>query len=145
MEVNELPTNIEILKEIEQSERNALNTARNLGLISGQKTQQTTYTCKVPPYDSKPKNNMQTNVNETIVIPNLKNIKLKNFAGVLKQKQIDDETGPYAKIINGDKTIVVKKTSLCWLLRTEGQKLSSDRLQRVQCSTNYYGVKKKNE
>lgn len=39
---------------------------------------------------------------------------------------------PYVKIIlNSEKTIVVRKTSLCWLFTKDNYKLSSDRLKRV--------------
>lgn len=134
----ELANKIEILNEIEACERDAVATARELGLIGKQK--RTTYTCKVPLYNShsskkkQERKQIKSNAGRNFVMPNLKNIHLKNFEGELKHNDID-ETGPFVDIINGDKRTIVKKTSLCWLLRTECQRLSSDRLQRVQCST----------
>lgn len=139
-EKNTLPTNVEIWKEIEQCKRNAIATAFKFGLISN-RSEQISFTCKVPPYDSnasKQKLNgkkISGNANATSVIPNLKNVQLKNFADEMKQKDID-ETSRFVEIIinSDDKRMVVKKTSLCWLLRSECQRLSSDRLQRVRCS-----------
>lgn len=41
-----------------------------------------------------------------------------------------------AHILRDDETrIIIKKTSLCWLLRSDCQKLSSDRLMRVRNTT----------
>lgn len=139
----ELPTNTEILIEIEKCERDAIATACELGLIinNRQKFKVTAYTCSVPVYNAcaseKRIKEKQTKniVRKPFVMPNLNDVNLKNFAGELKQSNID-ETGPFVEIINDDnKRIVIKKTSLCWLLRTECHRLSSDRLRRVQCST----------
>lgn len=63
-----------------------------------------------------------------------KNIKLKNYEGKIKPNDVN-ETGPYVVVTcEDDKQIVLKKTSLCWLLSTECKKLSSDRLYRVMTS-----------
>lgn len=55
---------------------------------------------------------------------------MKNYAAQVSQNDIT-ETSPYVEIENENR-LVVKKTSLVWYLRKDCQKLSSDRLLRVQ-------------
>lgn len=44
-----------------------------------------------------------------------------------------DETSPFVKVTNNSgKKVIVRKSSVCWLLCEDKFKLSSDRLQRVQ-------------
>lgn len=65
-------------------------------------------------------------------MPDLKNIQLKDFSNQPKQNVIVEKS-PYAEIRSArGKRIIVKKTSLCWLLRKESQKVSRDRLVRVR-------------
>lgn len=66
-------------------------------------------------------------------------LKLSNFDGLtLKDfsvsKNCIDENSPFVEIKFDDniKRIVVKKSSFCWLLRKDWQRMSSDRLRRVQ-------------
>lgn len=62
----------------------------------------------------------------------LKNIQLKDYSGKCTPDKFT-ETCQYVEIqCAADKKIVVKKTSLCWLLGKESTKLSSDRLLRVR-------------
>lgn len=60
------------------------------------------------------------------------NIKLKDYAGKLRNMDID-AASPYVEILSDDgERTIVKKMSVCWLLRKDCRKLSSDRLIRVQ-------------
>lgn len=57
-------------------------------------------------------------------------MKLKNYAENLDEIP---ETSLFVEIYNdGERRVVVKKSSLCWLLREDGGKLSSDRIERVK-------------
>lgn len=68
-----------------------------------------------------------------LAVSDLKNIALKNYAE--KKANPITETSPYIELCFDSKRIVVKKTSLCWLLRPDdGPKLSNDRLLRVRAS-----------
>lgn len=43
------------------------------------------------------------------------------------------ESSPFVKVLNSEGEVsIIKKSALCWLLRSENSKISSDRLQRVQ-------------
>lgn len=62
----------------------------------------------------------------------MKNIKLNDYTGKLKQ-DAQKENSSFVEIkCSAVKTMIVKKTSLVWLLRRESRKLSSDRLLRVR-------------
>lgn len=71
-----------------------------------------------------------------MILIQLRGCLLKNYADNMENELIG-ETSSYAEIAreNG-KRLIVKKTSLCWLLRKDWQKLSADRLRRVQSNTN---------
>lgn len=131
----ELPSNEEIFAEVENCQKNAIDTAKQFGLITQRSKK--IYTCEInqlqskkittnPMLDSKPK------VQYQYARLNLNNIKLKDYSGILKEAAADI-TSPYVTV-QGDNGIqtIVKKTSLVWLLREDCQKLSSDRLVRVR-------------
>lgn len=70
------------------------------------------------------------------VLLQLRGTLLKNYSEKFEKKCIE-ETSPYTEIFRAKgKRLVVKKTSLCWLLRKDWQKISADRLQRVQANVN---------
>lgn len=137
---NELPTKNKIIYVVLQCKRDAIDTAKKFGLIANRS--KNTYVCQVLPYTSTTHNrynkqkihrNVIVNVNQS----NNENVgsKLKNFADIIKPNEID-ETGPYVEIPNQSVPRIVKKTSLCWLFRSDCRRLSSDRLIRVQYSVN---------
>lgn len=65
---------------------------------------------------------------------NLKTIHLKNFAEKFDGREIPEDS-PFVRVIcDGGKEFVIKKTSVCWLLRQEHAKLSSDRLLRMKAT-----------
>lgn len=66
-----------------------------------------------------------------------KYVQLKNFADEFNDVDIDEKSGFVEVFSSPDKRIVVKKTSLCWLLRSDSAKLSSDRLERVKGSKKF--------
>lgn len=146
----ELPTAEHIFNEVLFSRRIAIKTATKLGLISNGFQNDSILQCKIKPYTSDVKSNLkpmktQTTVaRESFKMPSLKNIQLKDYNGKLKRDVID-ENSAYAEIksVTG-KRIVVKKTSLCWLLRRESAKVSSDRLQRVKFNAKTFSKVEKN-
>lgn len=142
--IHPLPTWLEIYNEIVFSKKSATITATRLGLINKRNENCELYfKCKINPHTShfRSELNKQTQIksfviaDETFFVPDLKNIKLKDFNGKLKSSTVD-ERSIYAEIPNATgKTSIVKKSSLCWLLRDESKKMSNDRLQRVKhCS-----------
>lgn len=65
-------------------------------------------------------------------ISDFKNIALKDYS--LKKNEPITEDSPYIEFLFDTKRVVVKKSSFCWLLRGDAQKLSNDRLLRVQAN-----------
>lgn len=65
------------------------------------------------------------------IINQLSTIRLKNYAEKFKLKKVNDSSS-FTEIPNSKRRIIVKKSSLCWLLREEVPKLSSDRKERVK-------------
>lgn len=138
----ELPSASDILKEVQFCQSLALAKAKKLGLIKKKNNKHQTYACKIKPYVPKVANeeiseelNESTDSIEFMLAHDFKNIQLKNYENKVKAEEVD-ETGPYVVVsYQLDKQIVLKKTSLCWLLATECKKLSSDRLYRVMTST----------
>lgn len=141
---HELPTKEQIFEKIEQCRLDAIEYARKIGLL-GETDVPPDLVCKIPLLESK-ENILDQCENESPSIlqknslnafSQLKANKLKNFASNFEGKI--PESSAYVEVYNnGDKRVVVKKSSLCWLLREEPGKLSSDRIQRVQ------GIMKKN-
>lgn len=134
-----LPSNDEIFREIEFCQTLAIRTARKLGLIKSNQRYDLNYACKINPFTSVPETELKPTKSHNsmelktiqLTTNDLKNIQLKNYSAKVNPNEIKT-TGPYVKIeCSGNKQIVVKKTSLCWLLSTECSKLSSDRLMRV--------------
>lgn len=134
-----LPTDDEIRNELQFCSSLAIRTAVELGLIKANNQENTNYPCKVNPYsehllsEKKRKNEKPISTSLVSLSPKfLQNIKLKNYHGKIVGKKIT-ETSPYVEIkCHESSPIIVKKTSLCWLLGSEQQKLSNDRLRRVQ-------------
>lgn len=67
---------------------------------------------------------------KTLTLSDFKNIALKNYSD--RKFEPITETSPYIELVYGTKRIVVKKTSLCWLLQEDLVKMSNDRLMRVR-------------
>lgn len=143
-----LPTKAEICEVILQCKRDAIDTAVEFNLISSRATEQIkekATACHVNKYIPKKTNNSTTFPHsqsipiKKLALSDFENIALKNFAQ--KKPEPITETSPYTEFCFGSNRIVVKKTSLCWLLRDDVKKLSNDRLLRVRAS----GISKKNK
>lgn len=131
----DLPTESEILQEIEKCSINAMEDAVSLGLLQKNKNQ-SQIECAVPPYKlPKNKQKLQHMFNDDEFIEEimlcLRSTTLKNFANKFDENGVDISS-PFVDIPNEDRRVIIKKTSLCWLLRKTTPKLSSDRLERVK-------------
>lgn len=88
---------------------------------------------KVKPYHARSRPKLEKTIGEEDFIPlSFQDIQLKNYSNQVNHEDIT-ESSPYVEI-DGDKRLVVKKTFLVWYLRKDCQKLSNDRLLRVQGS-----------
>lgn len=136
-----LPTKKEIFDEIQFCRQLAIKTATKLGLIANKKKYQSDYPCqikstvevKLQQTKSKPEASSDNTraLSYKLKFADLKNIQLKNYANV--SSDAIDTTSMYVEVVCDDgKRIVVKKTSLCWLLGPDCRKMSSDRLLRVR-------------
>lgn len=126
-----LPSKEEIVAVIDECKLNALKFAKRIGLI--RKNYSPRMTCGVTEYirsdwyyEPVEKSNKP--------LPRFGHINLKDFSEEMKGKIIS-ETSAYVQVDCLNKTIIAKKTSLCWFLRSEPCKLSSDRLQRVKAKS----------
>lgn len=135
--LSNLPSKAEIIDEIEFCQRTAILTAKKFGLISNKHKNQTNFVCKIQPFTSKNKTTQQLppiQHTQPLQLKTLRNIQLKDWTGKLKQSVVDDASIYTEIICSNHKKIVVRKSSLCWLLNPDPKKLSSDRLQRVRFS-----------
>lgn len=135
----DLPTKLEIFTEIEMYQQDAIRTAKKFGLITRKPANN--YTCQLKPH-TLGMNRIKVKRTKANFISkfqrdkysqiDLNNIKLKDYSGKLNTTNIGP-TSPYVEIIDDDgKQTITRKTSLCWLLQDDCQKLSSDRLIRVR-------------
>lgn len=147
----DLPTKEEIIELIKQCQHDAICKARELGLIP--KRPLNDYTCKIIAYDTEKylgKTQLKKTLNTSencCLLPDLSNIQLKDHTEKLKDLAVDC-TSQYVEILRDDgEKIIVKKTSLCWALRSDHHKLSSDRLERVkyQACMNHASAKRKRD
>lgn len=137
-----LPTHEQIFNEIEFCHKLAIVTATKHGLIKKME-KISVYSSDIQPFKPKSKTKLRApNIAQQQAKINLyefkkkdlKNIQLKNYARNILPDKITN-TSPYVVIkTNTIKQLVVKKTSLCWLLGKESIKMSNDRLVRVQYS-----------
>lgn len=135
----ELPTRREIYNEIEGCKKRALRYAKSIGLIP----KKWDVTCQVLPYipkTAKPKKDKIDIGNKCLYsifkVPMLlKSGSYSNYADKFQDVCVD-KSGPFVEMdaskMKNNKKCVVKKTFLCWLLRANCAKLSSDRLVRVR-------------
>lgn len=122
------------MQAIENCKAAAMADAVKLGLID--KTLNSQGACKIQPYVNGliNKGHIAPQINHKIwsrALTYLRTTTLPNFAHKFSGQKIEPNS-PYVDIPNDQKRIVIKKTSLCWLLRSDHVKLSSDRLERVK-------------
>lgn len=132
-----LPSLDEICAAIEESQNEAFNFAVSIGLIDD-KNKNASMRCTINPLNSvkeDPWYDLQKNDEENKIMPILRYMTLKNFSKKFVDKELP-ETSSYVAVSTVTKgRVIIKKSSLCWLLRKETSKLSSDRLQRVKSAT----------
>lgn len=137
----ELPSQDTIHKEIELCQKLAKCTAIKFGLVAENKLKQN-YVCRINPTKTDARLKPVTKQNSSILNDSIelmandfKNIQLKNYASKVNSDDIS-ETSPYVEVeCFGNRRVIVKKTSICWLLGNEHKKLSNDRLRRVMHTT----------
>lgn len=135
----ELPSMQEIIGQIEQCKSLTLETALEFKLCTKKDVDDSDiFTCKISPYVHKVTKKSRLMLNtipittKQLEVSDLNGICLKNFPAKTKI----EENSPFVELYfeNQLHRTVVKKTSLCWLLRKDWQRVSNDRLRRVQCS-----------
>lgn len=136
LESFELPTLEQIIEEVEQCKSDAIETAIQFKFFTEEESHQPNlFSCEIKPYTPKRTRKNQSKpkiITEEFQLSDLRGINLKNFP----EKTDIDENSPFVELFSGryKNRVVVKKSSLCWLLRKDWQRVSSDRLRRVQCS-----------
>lgn len=147
-EIFELPSEKDILNQIENCRMKAIKDAKEFGLDKGL-NKKSHLPNKIPVYKAmkrlNPSVKPSTKSNSITPINPLHTgrILLKNFADRFINKQVE-ECSPYVELGSNYKgeRVIVKKTSLCWAFSKDKKKLSSDRLIRVQAPITHQ-VKKK--
>lgn len=130
----EMPSNDDIFKSIEEAKKGAIDIARTFGLIGESVQIDRLIACDLKP--TKKRNKIDDDVWEDLPIDpvsyDFSRVLLHNYADKFGDNEVDD-TSPYVEIYRTPECrMIVKTTSICWLLRKETNKLSSDRLLRVR-------------
>lgn len=140
----ELPTETQIIECIERSKKSAIASAVEIGLESKRALSKFDISCHIPPIEMKINviRKQETETESVFQIKPKKSIDLKNFSSLFKDRVVPQDS-PYVEIADQKlNRCIVKKTSFCWLLRSDSAKLSSDRLIRVQAATGPLTMKK---
>lgn len=147
---HKLPTKEEIFNKIVECKTKAIEFAMNIGMLSDE-DDYLDLPCEIKPINFKTNNEnvvsdsaeiAKQNVLETMAQMRAATslTTLKNYAKNFTEKDIS-ETSSFVEIYNdGQKRMVVKKSSLCWLLRSDSGKLSSDQILRVRGATSKTSV-----
>lgn len=134
-----LPNEAEIFQEIEKCKIKAVDDAIEIGLIDDRDIN---LECSILSHSPKApsrragKSVQQESDDPMIqsseeVLDQLIGTTLKNFAEQFGEEPVD-EASQYTEVFGGDMRIIIKKMTLCWVLRKNTKKLSSDRLIRVR-------------
>lgn len=133
-----LPSKEEIVEAIKYSEVMAIDDAITIGLLS-KRDAKLELKCEIDSYKPKIRKNSKKMSDETYrirKIVNEKMIQLQSVSLINYADKFSSTTVPvsssYVEIFGSNKRLIVKKTSLTWLLRAGSFKLSSDRLLRVR-------------
>lgn len=140
-EESQFPTDLEILNIIHKCKMSATKVAENVGMIKkNEKLEDSVFSCQVPPYTFK-KKRVECDDNDSTSEGDFEDVfdlemhlmssSLKNYSGKVTEDKVT-ETSPYVEMYSGDRRLVYKKTSLCWLFAKESYKSSSDRIYRVR-------------
>lgn len=133
----DLPTKEEIFTTISECQKDAIKYAIKIGLLK-KNCPMSSFPCAIPTLVSG-KNKRKRNRADFDPVQMRKNpflklnaVQLKNYDTKFENQNVP-ETSSYVEVFtNTKKRLIVKKTSLCWLLRKDQSKLSSDRLLRVR-------------
>lgn len=134
-----LPSKQEIIAKIEYCKLAAISDAIKLNLIDSDS--KNACACQVQPHTLDRAQSQETPYSPPVSLEfdidsdvYSTNILLKNFVDNFDDEEEIEMTSAYVEIPCNDATkrLIVKKTSLCWLLRSNYVKLSSDRLERVK-------------
>lgn len=132
--VHSLPSKEDICCKIEECEKKAIQFAIQISLRDKESVNKP-LCCRIKPLVGQ--NQIDQECEEAPRTPPqtlsiLGNIQMTDYSNKFPEKP--NETSSYIEIFCGPnrKRMVVKKTSLCWLLREDTYKLSSDRLMRVR-------------
>lgn len=134
-----LPTQTEIFEMIEKSKFKAIEKAIEVGLLD-EEDGNLDLECDVHPLSPHRESRFIKNNTKKVkcdfnsnglTLTNLMTISLKNYYYKFEGKEVE-ETSSYVEIHGSKNRMIVKKTSLIWLLRKDPCKLSSDRLERVK-------------
>lgn len=129
----ELPSEKQIIEQIEKCKQKAIDFAVEIKLMKKVNVKSFVFTCKIPSLE--PKANEEGVVKEEKHLNiKLKTLNFKDFSDKFEGKKIPEDSMYVRVTCDNNKEFVIKKTSLCWLLREEQVKLSSDRLVRVKTS-----------
>lgn len=140
----DLPTKKEIFKKIVECKRKAIEFANEIEMLSAE-DDYLDLPCEIKTINFQSNSENVCDSAETAKENVLRTMarmraaasvtKLKNFAKDFIEKDIS-EISSFVEIYNdGIKRLVVKKSSICWLLRSDSGKLSSDRIFRVRGAT----------
>lgn len=140
-----LPSLNQICNVIEQCAADAIELALDFNLItSDELNEEDLLYCKIRPILNPPQMKITTDTKPLI---HKKPLKISDFNGITLQnfatkKNSIDKTSPFVELNFNDKTkrVVVKKSSFVWLLRKDCQRISSDRLRRVQAANENSGA-----
>lgn len=143
--VHELPTKSEIFNIIALCKARAISTAKRFGFSIPNDS--TLISCNITAKclnkrTIKTKKNAKKIINSfkkpLLKVSDLKNVNLLNY---IESHPNPEDSSPFVKL---SEKKVVRKTSLCWYLRNDYQKISADRNKRVMTLTeNDYLVKNK--
>lgn len=136
--VYELPSNDDIFHEIQQAKNEAICIANSFGLIKRSVSLELVTKSTFTPMKSSKSNPITENESDDDMWEyepikyNFSRVYLRNYSDKFENIEIE-ESSSYVEIYRTfERRRVVKKTSICWLLRKDTLKLSSDRLVRVQ-------------
>lgn len=132
-----LPSQQEIIQEIEMAKLEAIEYAETLGMCVEKSDE---YVCVFEkPVVKEVQQNEQCNIESVVqsehVLQLFSEINFKQYAKKIDASTINEES-PYVKVQNKNGEILcIEKHTLCWLLGKSTTKLSSDRLIRVMTRT----------
>lgn len=130
---HDLPSKQQIFDLLENCRDEAICLADSVGIYVDYDNAYFLFNCSLPPLEVKPSKKIvdsHTNMEKKRIM--IHSLFLKNYAHKIPSEGLN-ECSPYAAVdCSNGKRVIVRKTSLCWLLRKSHVKLSSDRIYRVR-------------